>query len=98
MNHNDDIFKFDDAFQDGVFIVPSKCRYTVRKAFEKSIELRRELTDDELAWIAEKEQNGDQIKSNKDVANMNFVMQTYYEIFADMTRDRCYILVNMYMQ
>ena len=56
------------------------------------------LTDDELAWIAEKEQNGDQIKSNKDGANMNFVMQTYYEIFADMTRDRCYILVNMYMQ
>ena len=30
-----------------------------------------DLTDDELAWIAEK---------------------------ADMTRDRCYILVNMYMQ
>ena len=55
MNHNDDIFKLDDAFQDGVFIVPSKCRYTVRKAFEKSIELRRELTDDETEEFSIKE-------------------------------------------
>lgn len=56
------------------------------------------LTDNELAWIAEKEETGEQIKSNKDAAEMNFVMQTYYETFADMTRNRCYILVNMYMQ
>ena len=55
MNHNDDIFKFDDAFQDGVFIVPIKCRYTVRKAFEKSIELGRELTEEEMKEFSIKE-------------------------------------------
>ena len=56
MKQYSDIFKFDDAFQDGVFIVPSKCRYTVRKAFEKSIELRRELTDDETEEFSIKEE------------------------------------------
>ena len=48
MNHNDDIFIFDDAFQDGVYIVPSKCRHNMQKAFEKSIELGRELTEAEM--------------------------------------------------
>ena len=55
MKHDDDIFKFDDAFQDGVFIVPSKCRYNMRKAFEKSIELRREITHDEMEEFSIKE-------------------------------------------
>ena len=55
MNHNDDIFIFDDAFQDGVYIVPSKCRYNMLKVFEKSIELGRELTEEEMKEFSIKE-------------------------------------------
>ena len=52
MNHNDDIFKFDDAFQEGVYILPGKCRYSMRKAFEKSTALGRELTEEEMKELS----------------------------------------------
>ena len=55
MKNNDDIFIFDDAFQDGVYIVPSKCRYNMRKVFEKRIELGRELTEEEMKEFSIKE-------------------------------------------
>ena len=55
MNYNDDIFKVDEEKKKGVYIVPSKCRYNMRKAFEKSIELGRELTEEEMKEFSIKE-------------------------------------------
>ena len=48
MKQDSNIFKFDDAFPDGVFIVPGKCRYNMRKAIEQYRELGRELTEEEM--------------------------------------------------
>lgn len=48
MKQDSDIFKFDDAFPDGIFIVPSKCHYNMRKAIERYKELGRKLTKEEM--------------------------------------------------
>ena len=48
MKQDSDIFKFDDAFPDGIFIVPSKCHYNMRKSIERYKELGRKLTKEEM--------------------------------------------------
>lgn len=41
-------FNFDDAFPDGSYLVPAECRYNMRKAYERYIELGRVLIEEEM--------------------------------------------------